>query len=169
MDDDKRKERTGLADQLNRMLAALKSFGMDRQTPENNIYAGAGPGPMSMGAGQAPSIYGNGGLPPEVVQQGMQTMRDQMTPPLNQQPGLPPPMQGQGGPNVQALMGGPHQGTPMQGMHRGTPMQGMGRDNEAMDRMMMAIAQPYREGPNMNIGDDTRSRAMAWLRSRQGG
>ena len=38
-----------------------------------------------------------------------------------------------------------------------------------MDRMMMAIAQPYMEGPNMNITDDTRDRAMAWLRAQQGG
>lgn len=163
MDDDKRKERTGFASQLNRMLDALKSFGMDRQTTGNNIYAGAGPGPMSMGAGQAPSIYGNGGLPPELVQQGMQTMRDQMTPPLQQQQGMPPPMQQpQGQPNIAALMQGMG-GQPMQQNRPPT------RDNAAMDRMMMAIAQPYMEGPNMNITDDTRARAMAWLRQQQGG
>ena len=138
--DNKRKDRESLANQLNKMLDALRSFGVGSQNP--------------------PSIYGNGGLPPEVVQRGMNTMRNRMTPPLNQQQGLPPPMQGQGGPNVSALMGGPQQGAPM-------PPQG--RDEAGMDRMMQALTNPYQQGQNQNIGDDTRDRDMAWLRAQQGG
>lgn len=80
--------------------------------------------------------------------------------PLDQQQGMPDPMQQpQGQPDISALMGGPQ-------MQQSRPPM---RDEGAMDRMMMAIAQPYMEGPNMNITDDTRDRAMAWLRAQQGG
>lgn len=146
--DDKRSERESLADRLNKMLAALRSFGTNNAAAQGGIYQDVGRG-WSMGAGQAPTINQAG---VSAVPYG--------TPPLDQQQGLPPPMQPQGQPNIEALMGRPHQGTPMQGMHR---------DEGAMDRMMMAIAQPYMEGPNMNITDDTRDRAMAWLRAQQGG
>lgn len=143
--DDKRSERESLADRLNKMLAALRSFGTNNAAAQGGIYQDVGRG-WGMGAGQAPTIYGDYAVP----------MRP---PPLEQQQGLPPPMQPQGQPNIAALMGG----QPMQ--QNRPPM----RDEGAMDRMMMAIAQPYMEGPNMNITDDTRDRAMAWLRAQQRG
>lgn len=146
MDENERKDRESLAGRLNKMLAALRSFGTNNAAAQGGIYQDVGRG-WGMGAGQAPTIYGDNAVP----------MRP---PPLEQQQGLPPPMQPQGQPNIAALMDRPHRGTPMHGMHR---------DEGAMDRMMMAIAQPYMEGPNMNITDDTRDRAMAWLRAQQGG
>lgn len=42
--------------------------------------------PISLGAGQPPTIYGNGGLPADVVQRGIDTMRSQMATPQVAQP-----------------------------------------------------------------------------------
>ena len=145
MDDNERKDRESLAGRLNKMLAALRSFGTNNAAAQGGIYQDVGRG-WGMGAGQAPTIYGDNAVP----------MRP---PPLEQQQGLPPPMQPQGQPDISALMGGPQ-------MQQSRPPM---RDEGAMDRMMMAIAQPYMEGPNMNITDDTRDRAMAWLRAQQRG
>lgn len=41
----------------------------------------AAPGGISIGAGKPPTIYGNGGLPAPVVEQGIATMRNQMAQP----------------------------------------------------------------------------------------
>jgi len=42
--------------------------------------------PISLGAGQPPTIYGNGGLPADVVQRGIDTMRSQLATPQVAQP-----------------------------------------------------------------------------------
>jgi hypothetical protein len=125
-------------------------------------YRDVGPGPVSVGGGAAPTIYGNGGLPSDVVERGRQTMREQMpqysggqiTPYQEPQAGQmapnPPPGAGQIAPPARRYPG---------------------YDYAAFDRAIaphVGAAEPQsgvREGQNANIDDETRLRALQWVLS----
>ncbi len=126
-----------------------------------SIYANAGPGPWSVGGGMQPNIYDQGGLPADVVERGRDTMRYQLpqgdsgriTP-------LPPPAADQFAPPPPIAAG---QIAP-------APRRYPGYDYEAFDR---AIAPHVgdggiTEGPNRNIDEETRLRALRWVLEQQG-
>lgn len=128
--------------------------GSEWQSPLAGLFSGMGTNNAAAGGG----IYGDVGGNPFA---GMSTNNGAAQGGIyGQQPQpdlasmVPPPQQGSVSPNIQALLEARRGG--------GQPMR-PSYDTGAMDRMSDAIANPYREGPNENIGDDTRARALAWL------
>lgn len=124
------------------LASMFSGWGTNNAAAGGGIYSDVGGNPFAgMSTNNAAAnggIYGGGGA---------------------QQPDLasmvPAPEQGMASPNIQALLAARQGG----GGARPSPSY----DTGAMDRMSEAIANPYREGPNENIGDDTRARALAWL------
>jgi hypothetical protein len=137
-----------------------------------SIYENAGPGPWSVGGGAPPTIYDRGGLPADVVGRGMDTMRYQLP-------------QGASGRITQMPPESAPMSAPMPPMSAGQiapmprpvavqiappPRSYPSYDYEAFDR---AIAPHVgdggiTEGPNRNIDEETRLKALRWVLERQG-
>lgn len=113
-------------------------------------YGDVGPGPVSVGAGQAPTIYGNGGLRVE---------RDRVV----AAPSVPPPAMGDAftdiTPPPAAIAAARRQAIPR-------PRQRTPEEEVALDALMARLAAndeagAIYEGQNRRIGDDSRARALA--------
>jgi hypothetical protein len=126
-----------------------------------SIYENAGPVPWSVGGGAAPTIYDRGGLPADVVGRGMDAMRYQ----------LPQGAAGQITPMSQPGAGQLAQpARPGAGKLAPPPRRYPPYDYEAFDR---AIAPHVRdggitEGPNRNVDEETRLKALRWVLEQRG-
>lgn len=121
-------------------------------------------GGMGVGTPNPPTIYGNGGLPAPVVQKGIDAMHDQMPPPAVQPGDLAPQ------PTVAEIAAGlPN--APLAPRHpRATPSRPPAYDVNGMDELTGALSgEGVTEGPNANIGNDTRERALAYIQALRNG
>jgi hypothetical protein len=127
-----------------RMFAGWSSN--NAQGRESSPYRGAGPGQWSVGPGVAPTIYDQGGLPADVVNRGRMQMQGQM------------PQSAQG--RISDMPTGPGQIAPAA---RRWPAY----DYEAFDRTIAPHVGDggITEGPNRNIDDETRMKALQWVLS----
>ena len=142
---------------MSRMLGSLAT----NNDASGNIYAGAGLPEMSIGAGQAPTINqpGVSALAPDVVQRG----QDAMLATLNSRPSVIGQMSS--GTITPAAAPATPLSQPLATRHtlHRTPRRAVpAYDEAAMDQLTAAIADGTYEGPNRNIDDDIRARALAW-------
>ena len=141
-----------------RMFAGWSSN--NAQGRESSPYRGAGPGPWSVGPGVPPTIYDQGGLPADVVNRGRMQMQGQM------------PQYAQG--RITDMPTGPGQMAPVTAPGPGQIAPAARRwpayDYEAFDRAIGPhVAETgITEGPNRNIDDETRMKALQWVLSNRG-
>jgi hypothetical protein len=121
-------------------------------------------GGWSMGAGQAPTIGGASALSPATVEEGRTRMRDTLLAAQNAQAAQSPPMpaaptDSQAAMIAQNNMNGPMTDANLPPMSPSRPRRAPPTyDYAAMD----ALTAPITEGPNANIDDATRQRALEW-------
>ena len=128
----------------------------------------------SVGKGAAPTIYENGGLSPDTVQAGQQAMMDTQLAARNAPAAAAPPMPMP--PTDAQAQADLYENGPMTDANlpaflrrRPAPAYDMG----GMDALTAQLANPsagITEGPNRNIGDDSRQRALEMVAAlRRGG
>ena len=130
----------------------------------------------SVGKGAAPTIYENGGLTPDTVQRGQQAMMDTQLAARNAQAAAAPPMpmpptDAQAQAQADLYENGPMNDANLPRF--APPPRAPGYDNVGMDALTAQLANPsagITEGPNRNIGDDSRQRALEMVAAlRRGG
>ena len=125
-------------------------------------YREVGLPPISMGAGQGSTIYDMGGLPADTVQRGRDVIRSQLP-------------QGASGIISQyvepKIIDAPTEAAVANPSAPVLPRVRVGTtrvkprpkyDTYAFDKLMTELSQGPTEGPNVNIDDATRQRALAW-------
>jgi hypothetical protein len=124
------------------LLRALLSLTNNRAA-NGGIYQDAGLRGWGIGGGQPPTIYGDNAIPVD-----RRPLHDR----------VPEPELLTGGLNLSALT----QREPRREQRR------QGYDEDGMQRLVDSIQGGVTEGPNRNIQDDTRERAMRWLMAQRG-
>jgi|PlaIllAssembly_1097288.scaffolds.fasta_scaffold682669_1 hypothetical protein len=130
------------------------------QGRESSPYRGAGLGPWSVGAGVAPTIYDQGGLPADVVNRGRMQMQGQM------------PQYAQGRITDMPVQLGQPAPLPPPGIGdiATAARRWPAYDYEVFDRVIAPHVGDggITEGPNRNIDDETRMKALQWVLSQKG-
>jgi hypothetical protein len=124
----------------------------------NKLFGG-----WSMGAGQAPTIGGASALSPATVEEGRTRMRDTLLAAQNAQAAQSPPMpaaptDSQALAIAQNNANGPMTDANLPPMIARPRRRAPAYDYAAMD----ALTAPVTNGPNANIDDATRQRALEW-------
>ena len=131
----------------------------------------------SVGKGAAPTIYENGGLSPATVNEGRTRMADTMLAAQNAPAAAAAPMpaaptDAQAQAQADFAANGPMNDSNLPSFAPRRPAS-PGYDNAGMDALTAQLSNPgagITEGPNRNIGDDSRQRALEMVAAlRRGG